>query len=503
MPIKTLLVEDNPADARMIAELLVQEGGRHVVWRYASRLRAALEKLEAERPDVVILDLSLPDSQGLATFRQMHARDEDLPIVVLTGVSDVNLAVQAIGEGASDYLVKDDFSGGLLVRALYYGLERSRAQQALRKTQRELELRNELANILLTVPDEQMFAQVLQVLLEATGSPHGIFGYLDADGAAIFPAMVPAWDQCEVPGKPARFAREAWGGLWGRSLVEKRPLYSNRPGHVPPGHVPIRRVLVVPLLEAEEVIGLLAVANKPSDYGEPDQEFLERIAAYLSPVLHARLQRDAHEKALAGALAAKEVLLREVHHRVKNNLQIISSLLHLQGDSLPESYQRVLDESQRRVRSMALVHEQLYSGDQPDQVDFAVYAAALVNDLFASQSVDSSRIRLRTEFDSVRLPADQAIPCGLILNELVTNALKYAFADGRPGEIRVELHSANGQVTLRVADDGIGLPPGLDWSHAPSLGLRIVDILTAQLNGSLRCHSGPGADFTLSFPRAA
>lgn len=503
MPIKALLVEDNPTDARIIAELLMQAGGRHVSWRYVNRLSAALERLAAERPDLVILDLSLPDSRGLATFRHLHARNEDLPIVVLTGLNDVDLAVQAIGEGASDYLVKDDLSGGLLVRALYYAIERSRVQQELRQTQRELELRNRLAEILLTAPDSQMFEQALAVLLEAAGSRHGALAYIDGDGAAVFAATAPAKDHEAAPGISARFPRENWSGVWGRSLVERQPVCSNQPERAPERHIPIRRVLAVPLLDGDEVIGLLETANKPNDYDERDIAFLERVAAYLAPVLHARLQRDAHEKALAGALAAKEVLLREVHHRVKNNLQIISSLLNMQAETLPESLQSILEVGQRRVRSMALVHEQLYSVGQPDHLDFAEYAAALANDLMASQSADCRGIRLRTELESVMLPADQAVPCGLILNELLTNSLKYAYPNGRAGEIVVGLSRSESRVTLRVADDGIGLPPGFDWEQAQSLGLRIVHILTAQLNGTMRYKPGQGARFTLTFPAAA
>ena len=275
-------------------------------------------------------------------------------------------------------------------------------------------------------------------------------------------------------------------------------MLSNEPG--PDLDVPVRRELVAPLLHRGRAIGLFAVANRPTDYTKADRDFLARAAEYFSPILNARLQRDAHEKALSAALAAQEVLLKEVHHRVKNNLQIISSLLNMQAETLPPEAQRALDDSQRRVRSMALVHEQLYGRDRPDQLDFAQYATSLSSDLFSAYSIHVSTIRLRLELHPVLLGADQAIPCGLILNELVTNSLKYAFPTGRSGEVVVALHCEDDRrVTLRVADNGIGLPPGFDWKQSQSLGLRIVEILRIQLKGTLDCASGIGADFTLRF----
>jgi two-component sensor histidine kinase len=256
----------------------------------------------------------------------------------------------------------------------------------------------------------------------------------------------------------------------------------------------------VPLLDNHEVIGLVMVANRKTDYDEHDREFVERVAAYLAPVLKARLQRDAHESALTAALAGKEVLLQEVHHRVKNNLQIIASLLNMQEETLPEAARRALDDSQRRVRSMALVHEQLYSSEQPDQLDFADYVSSLAADLFGAFNIDPQMVRIRLDLEPVVLQGDLAMPCGLILNELLTNALKYAFPEGRDGEMLVALRNGNGRVTLQVADNGIGLPHGFNEERPNSLGLNIVVILTKQLNGRMEYKSGSGADFTLSFP---
>lgn len=335
MRIETLLVEDNPADARMIRELLRDGGGDQIVLTHTDRLDTALETLIARKPDAVILDLSLPDSKGLATFRSIQGRIAGVPIVVLTGLDDIELAVQAIGEGAADYLLKHELSGALLVRALRYAIERKRTEESLRI-----------------------------------------------------------------------------------------------------------------------------------------------------------------------ALRQKEVLLQEVHHRVKNNLQIITSLLSLEAEDLPPVAQRAFEESQRRVQSMALLHDQLYRTDHPDRLDFREYVSVLIHSLFTAHHGSSGPIELRQELDPVLLNLDQAMPCGLILNELLTNSLKHAFPGDRRGEVLVALHCRDdGQVALRVADNGIGLPPGFDWRQSSSLGLRIVNILAGQLNGTVKLAAAGGADFTLAFAR--
>jgi two-component sensor histidine kinase len=216
-------------------------------------------------------------------------------------------------------------------------------------------------------------------------------------------------------------------------------------------------------------------------------------------------ERMQTERALAAALAAKEVLLQEVHHRVKNNLQIISSLLNMQAELLSDpSLKEVLLESRHRVESMAMIHERLYSTDDIDQLDFREYVEALARELFSAYAANSSPVRLRLELEPVSLELSQAIPCGLILNELVSNCLKHAFPNQRPGELLIALHcSDDDRVTLKVADNGIGLPPGLDWHKSKNLGLRIVKILARQLRGNVHQESGTGGDFSLIFRKAA
>ena len=201
------------------------------------------------------------------------------------------------------------------------------------------------------------------------------------------------------------------------------------------------------------------------------------------------------------ALKEKEALLKEVHHRVKNNLQIISSLLNLQAAQIKDSaVLQIFIETKNRVRSMALLHETLYSTENLARIDFARYVGSLCAHLFRSYGVDTQRISLQTAIAGVSLDLDQAIPCGLIINELVSNAVKYAFPDHHAGTIWVALQpQTNQQYQLCVRDNGVGLPVDLDLTRTDSLGLRLVHDLTLQLNGTLTITRTEGATFTILF----
>ncbi len=175
--------------------------------------------------------------------------------------------------------------------------KRKQIEEALRESQRQLSIRNKIVEIFLTIPDDEIYGAVLNVLLKAMESKYGIFGYIDEHERLIIPSMTrDIWEKCQVPDKTIVYSRDKWGGIWGRALKEKKSLYANEGLHVPEGHVPITRVLVVPVMYGSQVIGLLEVANKSTDYNHKDQEFLESIAGKIAPILNARLQRDREER---------------------------------------------------------------------------------------------------------------------------------------------------------------------------------------------------------------
>ena len=216
-------------------------------------------------------------------------------------------------------------------------------------------------------------------------------------------------------------------------------------------------------------------------------------------------QRVEVEKRLTASLREKEALLKEIHHRVKNNLQVVSSLLGLQSRAITDvETRRMFEESQNRIYSMALLHETLYQSEDLSRIDFPEYVRQLADHLFKSYGVAGERIRLRTVLEHSSLNLDAAVPCGLIINELVSNSLKYAFPDGREGEIRIDLRGQPGGLAkLVVADDGVGLKNEIDWTTTRSLGLRLVRSLAQQLGAKIEVRPHGGTEISLVFPAAA
>lgn len=287
-----------------------------------------------------------------------------------------------------------------------------------------------------------------------------------------------------------------------RALSTGEAFYANALPEValelPGGPVAVRRFLAVPVKLDGKAVGQLALANPGRNYIERDL----RLVKYLAKFYAMALQHKRSQERLYATLREKEVLLREIHHRVKNNLQVISSLLNLQAASLsdPQALE-MLKESQNRVRSMALVHDQLHRSPDLSRIGFREYVKNLCASLFSSYGIDSARIALRVDVEDIALPIDAAIPCGLIVHELVSNSLKHAFPGERRGEIFIRLKSQPpGGTVLTVADNGIGLPESIDVATANSLGLRLVRILAGQIEAPVRHRSGGGTAFEIELP---
>ena len=227
---------------------------------------------------------------------------------------------------------------------------------------------------------------------------------------------------------------------------------------------------------------------------ELEKRVIERTAALSRVNENLRSEIKEREKAQAQineSLQEKLVLLREIHHRVKNNLQVISSLLNLQSGYIEDQKSlEIFRESQTRVRSMALIHEKLYQSKDLNKIEFAEYINSLTKDLFSSYNIDSEKIKLKCDLEGIYLEIDTAILCGLIINELISNSLKHAFPDGRGGEVVIDLKKdANEKYTLFVRDNGVGFPKNLDFRNTDSLGLQLVTTLTDQLNGTIELQS--------------
>lgn len=275
----------------------------------------------------------------------------------------------------------------------------------------------------------------------------------------------------------------------------------------------VRANLVVPIVQGEKLWGLLCAyhCSGPRLWREFEVDLLKQLATQIAIAiqqseLYEQLQaelgeRKRAEEQLKASLKEKEVLLKEIHHRVKNNLQIISSLLRMQSGHIKE--QQAIDmfkDSQNRIRAMALIHEKLYQSKNLSKIDFVQYVRDLTLNLLRSYNYSSRPITLKTTGNDILLDINTAIPCGLIINELVLNSIKHAFTVASEyNEICIEISLRENQITLTVSDNGIGFPLDLDFQNTDSLGLDVVCTLTEQLEGTIELDRSKGTIFKITF----
>ena len=232
-----------------------------------------------------------------------------------------------------------------------------------------------------------------------------------------------------------------------------------------------------------------------------DRKMMEEEIRSLNRALEQRVRQRTND--LNASLAEKEILLREIHHRVKNNLQIIISILRLQKRQItdPRTLEILLD-CESRVRSMALVHEKLYRSADLAHIDIGDYLRTLTNYLFTTYSIDQKQVTFHVEITTLALDINRAIPVGLILNELVSNSLKHAFPEGRNGKIEITGGQEEENIVISIQDNGIGIPVDFDWRHTLSLGMHLIMTLVEQVNGTIELTDrNEGTHFTIRIPR--
>jgi two-component sensor histidine kinase len=296
-------------------------------------------------------------------------------------------------------------------------------------------------------------------------------------------------------GKPVAIRSAAWRLLLPETVIGY-PL-SRRIIDLPLRDVPV----VSPDLNPEEAITSLIGHSAPYALVVDDQTLLGVVSLKRLQEYGQTAERERVEETFKASLQQKEILLREVHHRIKNNLQIISSLLDIQASYVQDPHMaEMFTDIQNRVLSMALIHETLYQSSDLGLVDFGVYIRSLAEQVFSSYNILADRIVLQVQANEVMLDTNQAIPCGLILNELLSNCLKHAFPSDRSGEVYIELWSdASRRVTMIVRDTGIGFPAHMDFRQTDTIGLQLVCTLTEQLGGTLELDRDTGTAFKLSF----
>ena len=359
----------------------------------------------------------------------------------------------------------------------------------------------------LTRETEEEVARVcLAVAEELTGSRFGFICRVNDNNRLDTVAISDTgWSACRIPKTEALILANDLEvrGIRGLVITDNAPLIVNEPAShpdfiaPPEGHPQITSFLGVPFRHGGEVVGAIGLANKDGGYGPDDRQDIEALSmSFMVAVMRMRA-----EEQVRTSLEEKEVLLKEIHHRVKNNLQVISSLLNLQSNIVgDEKVEEMFRESRNRVRSMALSHEQLYQSEGLARVDFGRYIRDLAGTLFRSYGADPAAVRLTVDVADVSLALDTAIPCGLMVNELVSNCLKHAFPDGGAGEILIRLVSDDdARHTLAVRDNGVGFPEDTDHRTSPTLGLQLVSSLADQLGGTIELDRSEGTEFRISF----
>jgi PAS domain S-box-containing protein len=464
-PIHILLVEDDPAHSEAVRRAL-KASGMNVVVREAGTLRAYRELAAAHPPDIAILDLSLPDGRAPEVLISPPEAGP-FPIVVMSSQGDEQKAVEAMKAGALDYIVKSPEAFAGMPRTVERVLngwdmlqERKRAEEELRKSEERFKLIFEYA------PDAYYLNDLKGNFIDGNKAAEKTTGYKREEliGGSFLKLNLLSLDQ--LPKAAKLLIKNARGIATGPDeFILKRK--TGEKVHV--------EIITYPVKFENKTV-VLGLARDITE-------------------------RKQGEEVIRASLREKEVLLREIHHRVKNNMQIISSLFNLQAGYIKdEEALRILKEGQTRIRSMALVHEKLYQSGDLSKIDLAGYIQSLSTHLFHVYLVDPNQVRLETEYGDVTLDINSAVPCGLILNELISNALKHAFPAGRKGVLMIRLRRGkDGAVELRIADNGVGFPKGLDFRRTESLGLQIVSLLVGQLEGTIKLDGKNGTAFTVAF----
>ena len=465
--VRVLIIEDSRFDARvLIGEL--ERGGYKPDYELVDTPEGMRTALTAKSWDIVISDYVMPDFSGLDAIRILQESGLDIPIIIVSGNIGEDTAVQAMKAGAHDYLIKGNLAR--LIPAIERELSEAQERRKRKKAEAELKSTKEkLESFINNTSDAIIILDIEKKILQVNTGFEKIYGWTAAEAVGIKLPTIPV---NIIPETEKLMAQVKSGNvITAYETIRKRK----------DGSVFDVSVTISPIKDAEGKV--VAFAGISRDITE----------------------RKRSEELIRSSLLEKETLLREIHHRVKNNMQVISSLLRLQSRYAKDKDDiEFFKDSQNRISSMALVHEKLYQSGNFTKIDFNVYAKDLIKSIFHSYGTISSHIIPTIKVENVSLGIDSAIPCGLIINELVTNSLKHAFPDGKKGDIKIFMRrTGENEYSLEVCDNGIGIAQGIDFDNSNSLGLHLVKILAQnQLNGDISLNRDHGTEIKINFKGA-
>jgi len=487
-PKKVLVVEDEIIVAENIKKILENVG--YAVVGAVDSGREAIKLTENTRPNVVLMDIKLKgDIDGIEAAGEIRSRF-DVPIIYHTAYADEDTVQRAKLTEPFGYILKPFGDERRLKTAIEIALCKYKMEKNLRESEERYRflIEKQGEGIACLGPNEQFtfcnpVAEEIFGVLPGTLVDRNLKEFITPE---MFETIRKETGKCRS-GKRNSYELEIM-----RPDGEKRQLF----------------ITATPWFDDDDRFAGTFEIFRDDTERKRAQEALEQGNKELRKEI---AERKKAEKHLKESLKEKEVLLKEIHHRVKNNLQVVSSLLYLQSEHINEQQKGhineqqnldVLKESQDRVRSMALVHEKLYQSQDLARINFPEYVRKLTAHLFQSYEANLTSITPSTDVDDVSLDIDMAIPCGLLINELISNSLKHAFPDGRKGEVKIDFHSdERGTYTLTVSDNGIGFPADLDFRNTESMGLRLVMTLTKQLEGEIQLDKNHGTTFKIMFGR--
>ena len=395
--------------------------------------------------------------------------------------------------------------------------DRKRTEQALAEVQRRSMFLSEASNLLASSLDYETTLQSIADLCVPQLADLCTVHILEED-RSIRPVAIAHIDSWKASGNnlqdylpprrdsgPGKVLLTGEPELLNYAEPQKMNLYVKNAGQIELVRaIDLKSYICVPLVARGRAIGTLSFVSTNPDrvYTQNDLLLAEGLASRAAMAVdNARLFQETKEsrEVIFAQLKEKEVLIKEIHHRVKNNLQIISSLLNLQASQDSGNSKDLLKESQNRVRTMALIHEKLYQSDL-SKLDLGDYLKDLAQTLHYSFGALKDRIKLELDCEAILVDLDKAVPCGLIVNEIVSNCLKHAFPNERSGKISIRFRHGEDQFRLDISDDGIGMPPSIDLDHEKSLGLRLVVMLVRQLDGQVKLERlEQGTRFQITF----
>lgn len=484
-----LLFEDNPGDAGLIEEMLEESLDFPYEIRDVETLNEGLNLLKEIPFDVILSDLGLPDSDGIDTFLEIHAKNSRIPIIILTGRNDEKIGIDAVKKGAQDYLVKGQVDSRLLKRSIQYSIERKKAEEKVQKSEERYRIVTEQTGQLIYEYD------VEENKIYWAGAIENVTGYTREEllntGVKLWINNVHPDDRRKVWDQKIKNCGKNIKNTENKKNFHLEYLFRRKDG----SYIHIE------------------------DHGV----FLQK-GNYLTNKVLGTMKDITERKTAESALKkVEDARKKEIHHRIKNNLQVISSLLDLQAEKFAgnEVYDtsKVLaafKDSQNRVISMALIHEELYGSREVSTLNFAAYLQKLTGDLFRCYNVEASGAHMLLEIEeNTFFDMDTAVPLGMIVNELVSNSLKHAFSGGKPGEIQIKLFKEENEKSensrtednnemcksagyiLTVSDNGIGIPESVNLEDSETLGIQLVTILVDQLDGELELNRDSGTEFVV------